>query len=84
MEEEKGVGQGESQGEGDIEQDSEPMEESEGAGQGRLDDTWGDISFSEREGQGEVPVAGVQMNWNICKYLPEDAACQNLFQVSNL
>lgn len=80
----KGAGQGESQG--NVEQDSEPMEESEGAGQGqgRLDDTWGDISFSEREGQGEAPVAGVQMNWNICKYLPEDAACQNLFQVSNL
>ena len=26
----------------------------------------------------------VEMNWNICKYLPTSASCQNFFQVKNL
>ena len=32
----------------------------------------------EKEESGK---AEVQMNWNICKYLPEAASCQDIFQV---
>ena len=32
----------------------------------------------EVEGDGKPEV---QMNWNICKYLPEAASCQDIFQV---
>ena len=40
----------------------------------------------EAEGEGEgSKVTGekaeVQMNWNICKYLPQAGSCQDLFQV---
>lgn len=31
----------------------------------------------EEEGKTEV-----EMNWNICKYLPEAASCQDIFRVS--
>ena len=74
---------------GGNQNDSEPMEEGEGEGKGRgLDTTWGDISFGEdgrprhdgdRDGTDNMEV---QMNWNICKYLPEDGSCQTSFQVS--
>ncbi len=93
-EEGEGEGQGNSpEGAGDADQEeSEPMEEGEGEGegQGRLDTTWGDTSFSE-DGRGQsargVAEGGgsnsmeVQMNWNICKYLPEEGSCQTSFQV---
>ena len=89
-EEQKGEGQGvelSQEEEGDADEDhSEPMEE-DGAGQ--LDETWGDVSFN-REGPGD-DIGGVkdqnmelQMNWNICRYLPEDGSCQNSFQVCEI
>ena len=60
------------------------MESEEGAGQ--LDDTWGDISFNRedggiRESGGKGQNMEMQMNWNICRYLPEAGSCQNAFQV---
>ena len=33
------------------------------------------------EGEGDGGRAEVQMNWNICKYLPEAASCQDIFRV---
>lgn len=83
------VGQEEEKGAGSPQEveDSEPMEEG-GGGEGQLNDTWGDISFGrdvqdatpEVRGQQDVEV---QMNWDICKYLPEAGYCQNAFQASD-
>ena len=36
----------------------------------------------EEEGEEEGGKAEVEMNWNICKYLPEAASCQDIFRVS--
>ena len=90
----EGEGQGNSpqpQQESEEQQDSEPMEEGEGQVGGALDETWGDISFGTGEARVGVARGGgeggegmeVQMNWNICKYLPEvdDGQCQHAFQV---
>lgn len=72
--------------------ESAPTEEGEDAGAGPLDDTWGDISFNMGRGGGESLEGNVQqkqrrelqMNWHICKYLPEEGSCQSCFQVSGI
>ena len=38
----------------------------------------------EGEGEGITTEREVEMRWDICKYLPEAASCQDLFRVSNL
>ncbi len=73
----------------DAGEDSEPMEGGGGTmeASGSLDETWGDMSIhttrgEEEEGEGEGKSSmELQMNWNICTYLPEAGSCQNAFQV---
>ncbi len=75
----------------DAGEDSEPMEGGGGGtmeASGSLDETWGDMSIhttrgeEEEEGEGEGRSSmELQMNWNICTYLPEAGSCQNAFQV---
>ena len=80
-----------SQNGNNSEEYSEPMEEERGGANsdkasGSLDETWGDISIHTRgEEEGERGGGGssmeLQMNWNLCTYLPEAGSCQNAFQV---
>lgn len=43
-----------------------------------------DMDSEEVESEGVVDGKGIQldMNWNICKYLPEAGSCQDWFRVS--
>ena len=38
--------------------------------------------WEEGEEEGEGGRTEVEMKWNICKYLPEAASCQDIFRVS--
>jgi len=38
-----------------------------------------EVEEEEEEEEGKTEV---EMNWNICKYLPEAASCQDIFRVS--
>ena len=44
------------------------------------DEEPGEVEEEEEEEEGGK--AEVEMNWNICKYLPEAASCQDIFRVS--
>lgn len=69
--------------------ESVPMEMEKREEIGPLDETWGDISFNagkkgslEGNGRQKQQQKELQMNWHICKYLPEEGSCQSCFQVS--
>ena len=55
----------------EADEDSEAQENSEDA------EEW-----EEGGEEGEGGRTEVEMKWNICKYLPEAAACQDIFRVS--
>ena len=60
-------------------ENEEEMRQGEGGQDGveMLSDGEGEVSRGSQEDGPEV-----EMNWNICKYLPEAASCQDIFQVS--
>lgn len=87
-EQEEGKERGNGVGEEEGQSESVPMEGGESQRRnGGLDETWGDISFSSDRGEGrgkDAEKRELQMNWHICKYLPEDGSCRSCFQVGGV
>ena len=93
-EEEEEDGEDTKEEEGGGAENGVPMDEGQQNGTGPLDETWGDISFNTDKGmddgcqsngqQKQQQQRELQMNWHICKHLPEEGSCQSFFQVSHV